>query len=68
MDIIRELLKTTRGKLLIFGGIIIIVVLGIIIWFITNRTAPSPEESITYLEDPSGATLYYTNANQKAVP
>ena len=65
MDIIRELLKTTRGKLLIFGGIIIIVVLGIIIWFITNRTAPSPEESITYLEDPSGATLYYTNAESE---
>lgn len=66
MEIIKELLKTTKGKIIVFGGLITIIMIGVAVWFLTNRTAPNSDESITYLDDPSGAKLYTTNAETES--
>ena len=63
MEIIRELLKTTKGKLLVFGGVVLLII-GLVLVFIYRNNITSGE-SITYLDDPSGQKVYITNAEKE---
>ena len=63
MDIVKELLKTTKGKLLVFGGVALLIISLVLIFIYRNNIISS--ESITYLDDPSGQKVYTTNAEKE---